>query len=314
MSADLKKVLLIECNKDHADEIQKEIDQLFETVWVSDLDHAEEILTKDTFSYVLYKIEEPMDAGFVDTQHALYPDLKFIILVRNQFHNYLEVFTQRPYLKNFVSCLPEITSSDISAVLKKIHNKDIFGFKHYFKDDSNKMSVTVSDSHEKSGYIDQCMDFLNECNLSSTIKARIGNVFEELMMNILWDAPHDEDGNPIHNNKSRHEHIVLTPEQAGKVEVTYDESHICVSASDPFGAIRLEKILSYLTKCFYGEEQIGSEDSKGAGLGLYMIYKISNNFTINVSKGKKTEFLLLFKSKHSKKVGGAEKSFHYYEV
>jgi hypothetical protein len=33
-----------------------------------------------------------------------------------------------------------------------------------------------------------------------------------------------------------------------------------------------------------------------------------------VSKGTQTEFLLLFRCKFSKRVGGAEKSFHYYEV
>ena len=314
MPLNRKKVLLIECDKNFADEIKKDIAPIFEIFWATDIGKAKEVLDVESIDYMLYKIEEPMDAKFIDEVHAVKPNVKFIILVRNQFHKYLEVFTQRPFLKNFVSCIPEITGHDIGVVLKKLYSEDIFGFKYYFNEDSEKISVKVSDSHEKSSYIDTCMMFLEGCNLSSTLKARLGNILEELMMNMLWDAPHDEEGNPINNNKSRQEHIVLAPDQAGEVVVTYNESYIGFSASDPFGAIKLEKILAYLTKCFYGEEQIGSENSRGAGLGLYMIYKISNNFTINVEKGKKTEFLLLFRNKHSKKIGGAEKSFHYYEV
>ena len=314
MSLNRKKVLLIECDKGFADEIKKDIDPSFESFWVTDIVKAKELLEVEAIDYVLYKIEEPMDAEFVDTIHEINPNIKFIILVRNQFHKYLDVFTQRPFLKNFVSCIPEITGHDIGIVLQKLYSEDIFGFKYHFDENSERMSVKVSDSHQKTSYVDTCMQFLEGCNLSSSIKARLGNILEELMMNMLWDAPHDKEGNPINNNKSRHEHILLTPEEAGEVVVTYNDSYVGFSASDPFGAIKLEKILSYLTKCFYGEEQIGSENSKGAGLGLYMIYKISNNFTINVQKGKKTEFLLLFRSKHSKKVGGAEKSFHYYEV
>ena len=85
------------------------------------------------------------------------------------------------------------------------------------------------------------------------------------MMNVLWDAPRDEHGKPLYNHVSRQTHIQLTPEQSGTVTVGLSGKQLGISCSDPFGAITLVKIIQYLNKCYYSEQQIGSE---GAGAAL----------------------------------------------
>lgn len=309
----LRTLLLIDPDKDHVESIINSLVGLYTGAGVDSTEVASDYLNKNKVDYLVYKLENVEDAVFIDQVHENHPDVEIIVCVKQQFHKFLKVFQPRPFLRHFVSLLPNYTVEDVVVTLKKLHSKKIFGLEHYFHGVYPEFEVSISDSHQKESYIQQCLKFFEPLNLTSSLKSRLGNILDELMMNMLWDAPRDEDGNPINNNKERSEHILLTEKQAGLVQIKYDDSHIGISASDPFGALEMEKILSYLTKCFYSEEQIGSE-GKGAGLGLYMIYKQSNNFTINVEKGKKTEFLLLFQTKFSRKIQKAEKSFHYYEV
>lgn len=291
-----------------------EIEKNFENVFtVTTIEQAQECLKNHKIEFVFYCATPEINEDFIDQCHKDFPSIIFTILVNDQFHKFLKIFTERPYLKNFISCVPNWISQDLDVTLKKYKNQNNFGLGHYFSPDIRIHSIKINSSKEKEHYIQEALDYLKGSSASTSLLARLGNILDELMMNILWDAPRDKEGKALYNDLPRSHAIELDDTQAGIVNIAFDKDKVAVSASDPFGALKLEKILSYLTKCFYSEQQIGSEGG-GAGLGLYMLYKLSNNFTLNVHPGKKTEFILLFKLKFSAKRLGIQKSFHYYEV
>jgi hypothetical protein len=282
--------------------------QSYEVVALTELDL---VLEKNKSSHLFLECGEELNGLLLDDLHLRFPEVKITIMHQGQFHVHLNVFRERPWLKNFISCMPKLQIHDLQTVVHKLSSPCIFGLKQYFPKDTDLHSVTISDSHLKNDYIDEILDRLKE-HLTPSTNARLGNILEEMMMNVLWDAPRDEHGEPLYNHVSRRTRIQLTPEQAGTVTVGLHGKQLGISCSDPFGAITLNKIIQYLNKCYYSEQQIGSEGA-GAGLGLYMIYNLSENFTINVEKGKRTEFILLFKTHNALKKKHRPKSFHYYE-
>ena len=289
----------------------KELHPPLKNVQVIELSQLNEALENNPVSYLYLENGEQLDGSLLDDIHRRYPQTKITIMHQGQFHEHLNIFCERPWLKNFISCMPKLQLHDLQTVVHKLSDSFMFGLEPYFPKNTDLYSVTVSDSHHKSRYIDDILDHFQE-QLSPSIRARLGNILEEMMMNVLWDAPRDEHGKPLYNHVSRQTHIQLTPEQSGIVTVGLSGKQLGISCSDPFGAITLDKIIQYLNKCYYSEQQIGSEGG-GAGLGLYLIYNLSENFTINVVKGKRTEFILLFKTHNALKKKQRPKSFHYYE-
>lgn len=275
-------------------------------------DDIDERLEQHKPSHVFLEMNSGVDTDLLDAIHLSHPQSKIVIMHNGQFHNHLGIFGQRPWLQNFISCMPSFLPSDLENVIHKLCGDHHFGLERYFPEGVVFHQVKVRDSKAKESYIDALLEPLSP-HLSSSAKARLGNILDEMMMNVLWDAPRDKEGKPLYNHVSRHTRIQLTPEQEGTVTVAHHEKTLGISCSDPFGAITLPKIIQYLNKCFYSDEQIGSEGA-GAGLGLYMIYNLSENFTINVIPGEKTEFILLFKTRNALKKKERQKSFHYYEV
>jgi hypothetical protein len=295
-------------------ELEEQLDSLISPCLPWDIISYEKLTSElkgGPYSHLFLEFDHQIDVELIDLMHEKHPNLHIVIMHHGQFHIYLSIFRSRPWLKNFISCMPVLQLSDLQTVMNKFCDQSIFGLQNYFPENTDFYRITVKDSKEKESYIQNALTHFEQ-HLGRATKARLGNILDEMMMNVLWDAPRTPEGKPLYNNESRHTRIQLTPEQEGTITLAIDGKNLGISCSDPFGAITLEKIISYLNKCFYSEEQIGSEGA-GAGLGLYMIYNLSENFTINVEKGKKTEFILLFKTHNALKKKERQKSFHYYE-
>ncbi|RYG65777.1 hypothetical protein EON77_18135 [bacterium] len=70
-----------------------------------------------------------------------------------------------------------------------------------------------------------------------------------------------------------------------------DGRRLGVAVRDPFGSLRADTVLDYLTRCFRrGPDQIDAKEG-GAGLGLYFTFEALSHFVINVSPGRATEMI-----------------------
>lgn len=311
----MPKSLLLETRSSLSKSLINEVNSVFsDSVLVGNEIEAVKKMEESEFEVLFYHVDECFDLDFVDSCHQKNNDLRIIVIMEGAFHDYLEVFLERPYLKNFISTTKAFPLLDfVNTVHKLGSSENIFGLNHFFPKGTPMHEVTICESRDKEKYIQDSLQFLiNGMRIKKQVQARIGNVLDEMMMNILWDAPRDEDGNPMYNHVSRKERISLDSSQAGTIGVAYNSNYIGLSASDPFGAITHEKIMKFFQKCFYGRDQIGSEGA-GAGLGLYMIYQYAQNFTINVRPGKKTEFIMIFDHDFTIDDEDKVKSFHFFE-
>jgi hypothetical protein len=185
----------------------------------------------------------------------------------------------------------------VSTVRKILHGEDIFGVKHYLSFGTQSEVFHIRDSAERGEYIEAIVEFCRRFHLRNTVVQAVELFCEELLMNAIYDAPRDADGQSLYNHLSRKNRVILKPKQAARMEFACDGEKLAVSISDPFGAITWDTLQKFLVHCFGADRekvQNLTNDTGGAGLGLYFCFASVNAFIVNVDPEKRSEFIGIF--------------------
>jgi len=137
-------------------------------------------------------------------------------------------------------------------------------------------------------------------------------IAEELLMNAIYDAPVDSEGNMLYNHLPRSERVDLKPNEQGVFRYACDGLLVAVSTEDPFGAFDRQTILNYLESCYAGRAGELNEDKGGAGLGLFQIIETSDLVVFNVRSEIKTEVISIINLDPNKSRLEKTTSFHYF--
>lgn len=185
---------------------------------------------------------------------------------------------------------------ELVTTVRKIFNSDIFGVKHYVNYGTESEIYHIRDSEQRSEYIDAVKDFCNKYHVRTSVTQAVELFCEELLMNAIYDAPRDENGQELYGQKSRRDRVLLRPREAARMEFACDGEKMVISVSDPFGAITWDVVRRYLSRCFTGERKVSNlnEEGGGAGLGLYFCFNAANSFVINVNPDNRSEFIGVF--------------------
>ena len=171
---------------------------------------------------------------------------------------------------------------------------DLFGLDKYIKSYTPPVEIMVKDTSKRQEAIDQVLNFARSLGCRNRFLNSIQEVLEEFLMNAMYDAPVDKDGNSKYDTLNRTKKVILEEWEVPVLSYACNGETIGVSVRDPFGRFKKETLFRYLQKCFaMGANQIDTKDG-GAGLGLYKIYKATNSFIINVKEGECTEVMCLF--------------------
>lgn len=188
-----------------------------------------------------------------------------------------------------------ISSNSLITTINKIFRQNIFGVEHYLPHGTRSEIYHVRDSRERSEYLDTIKEYCSSLHIRRSVIQAVELFCEELLMNAIYDAPRDENGEGRFSSRSRREHVQLKPQQAARMEFACDGEKLVVSVSDPFGAITWQTIHSYLQRCFSEDRKITNlSQNGGAGLGLYMSFLATNSFIVNVQPGERSEFIGIF--------------------
>ena len=186
--------------------------------------------------------------------------------------------------------------STIVVTINKFVTGDLFGIEKYLPRGTDVQLTRLRDYKGRTAAIDEVLGFAEKLGVRSKIRASIGQVCEELLMNALYDAPADESGNPVFAEvdlKARLERLSPRP-----VSIRYagTEHGFAVSVRDRFGRLDKATVLRYIDKCLHSPQQI---DRKiyGAGLGIYLIANAATQFVMNVAPGMATEVVCTFDRK-----------------
>lgn len=274
-------------------------------------DEAIEAVKSTTFDIIF--ADETM-FSFIDQINEVSPTSEVVLMTDDAVPNYIEKLKGLKFLPNIVSrnaADRAFTMKNIVTSVSKLTMKDIFGTEKYLSWGTEIKTVTVKASAERSDYISQAENYFQKLGVRRSHRDRASLVLEELLMNAIYDAPTDEEGNSVYNHLDRGESIKLPQKYQANMSYGTDGMLMAISVRDPNGSLKGEIILNYLESCYKGEAGKFQANKGGAGRGLHQIIENSDLVVFNIRPGVSTEVIALFNLDQK---GGIEKdpSFHLF--
>lgn len=170
---------------------------------------------------------------------------------------------------------------------------NVFGLNKYFPWGVTTYSIVVRNYEQKNRAIDVLLHYATLAGVRGQVRERIQTVADELMMNALYHAPVDENGNEKYAGRPIKE-LAQLPEVA-PIEVQYGSSgrYFGVSVRDGGGSLSRQRAMQYLLKAKSGTADIEKKVG-GAGLGLVSVLRSVSKLVFNLDPGQSTEVIGLF--------------------
>jgi hypothetical protein len=181
----------------------------------------------------------------------------------------------------------------VFVTAQKLLTGDIFGIEKYLPEGTPVHYVRLRDFEGRGKALDTVLAYAEEAKMRRQVRSAIGSVCEELLMNALYDAPVDENGNQVFAEVDPHDRTKSRSPRPVSIRYAATESQFAVAVRDRFGRRAKNTILAYIDKCQHTPVQIDRK-TYGAGLGLYLVANAAASYLVNVAYGIATEVVCTF--------------------
>lgn len=273
-------------------------------------DEAEELMKSKKYDAIL------CEEAFLDIlvqAHKNKISSHLVLLTTPNVTENIETMKGLPFVDNIMSRDPgdrSFTVRSLLTTLTKVLNRNLFGMEKYLSWGAEVQTKVVKNSKEREPLKEEMVEHFKKSGIRNSVLDRVNMVTEELLMNAIYDAPTDAQGQSLFNHMSRKTEINLEKHQESTLKYAFDGTMVAVSVEDPFGALTKEIIIQYLESCYHGRAGTLNANKGGAGRGLHQIIENSDLTIFNVKKGVKTEVISLFSLETGRK--DHQPSFHYF--
>ncbi len=246
------------------------------------------------------------------------PDTDIILTSDKSLDQHIPFLQSHPYLGHIVHHDEDdriFTQRNLLVTSTKILSNDIFGLEKYLSWGVDVKEFIVTGSENRGQFIEQLEQDLSKAGVQSSMIRNAKLVTEELLMNCIYDAPHDRvTGKAKFNHLSRINTIELEPSDYGKLRYAFDGNFIAISVEDPFGALPRDIILKYVKSCFDGLfGKINEAEGKGGGgMGLFQILSTADLLITNIKPKMRTESIALINAQAKGQAKRRAGCFHYF--
>ncbi len=181
----------------------------------------------------------------------------------------------------------------VFVTAQKLLTGDIFGIEKYLPAGTPVHYARIRDFEGRGRAIDTVLEFAEASKMRRQVRTAIGAVCEELLMNALYDAPVDANGQPIFANVDPHDRVATRSPRPVSIRYAATDDGFAVAVRDRFGRLAKNTILAYIEKCISSPNQIDRK-TYGAGLGLYLVANAAASYVVNVAYGIATEVVCTF--------------------
>lgn len=258
------------------------------------INEAKEKLNETQYDLIL------LDKEHLDLHQSILstsPKARVVFMTSERIETYLPKLQQVGITPNIVARDEDdraLTIRNIMTTVSKLASNGLFGLEKYLNWGVDVHELTVQRSDEREKLREQMVQYFTGLGVRRSILDHVNLVAEELLMNAIYDAPTDVNGNAKYNKLSRQEKVELRAEEQGRFRFGTDGTFAAISVEDPFGALTAETILKYLESCYGDRAGELNKEKGGAGRGLHQIIENSTLVVFNVAPGKRTEVIALF--------------------
>lgn len=255
---------------------------------------AEQLLRDKKYD-ILLVTEDMLEV--TELAHQVNKEMEQVIMTSKSVSTYIQYFEDHPYLTNIVSRNEEdraFTIKNIFSTVGKLANDDIFGMEKYLSWGAEIQTHNIVRSDERPEIVEKMAQQFEEFGLRPSVIDNCRMVAEEMLMNVLYDAPVSPDGKPLYNHLDRTQVVELKKSERGIFRFACDGLIAAISAEDPFGAFKKEILMKYLSTCYAGKENEMHKGKGGGGLGIHLMIETSDLMVFNIHQGFRTEVIALF--------------------
>jgi hypothetical protein len=197
--------------------------------------------------------------------------------------------------------------------LKLLGAGDIFGLDKYLAWGVQLRQLQVATYDEKRAAIETVSAFARSAGCRRRLVGRVEIVFDELLMNALYDAPASTTGDRAPFVSRAVPGGGPVSHQAVRVSFGCDGRFLGLSVRDAFGSLQRQTILDHLNRAVTYSGTPLTDTQRGAGLGLYFILNSVSRFVCNIEPERATEVICLFDLRKTGRLSSnVASSFHIF--
>ncbi|MCA9676657.1 MAG: hypothetical protein KC464_16610 [Myxococcales bacterium] len=154
--------------------------------------------------------------------------------------------------------------------------------------------------------------FINRLQVPKRIAEMFGELAHEMLMNAMYDAPADAQGNPKYA-LDRKADISLPDAEQPTLRMATDGSKLVLQLSDPFGRLQRKHVFDGLARGLAQGEMDTSHG--GAGLGMMVCHNSTAAMFFDVAVGHHTEVTAVFElDLNLREFRTQAKSLHFFQA
>jgi hypothetical protein len=289
-----------------------------EIVAVTDQTAALRVL--ETVSPILVVVSNCADRKIFETTRRLHPAAKTVLTTELPMKDYSEALAgdEHILLDHVIVNKPgtDWTTHELRATLQKLLKGDIFGLEKYLAPGTQIQKAIITGSENRDLHNLAVMKYAQDHKIGQHLSKMIFGISEELLMNAIYDAP-VAGGRASFESLPRTAVISLKEDEYATLQYGCDGKLFGISVSDPFGALKRDKLFQYLKKVLMRRDSSTLIDNKkgGAGLGIFKILYSSHALVCNVKPRCHTEFIALVDiNDQLRDFSKMARSIHFFEV
>ncbi len=182
----------------------------------------------------------------------------------------------------------------LSVLCEKLISGDIFGIEKYLERGDTVKYLRLEDYRGRSSAIDRMVEYAGKARFRTVQRQQIAQVCEELLMNALYNAPVDKNGEFLFAEVEPKKRLDMATPRPVSLRYAVSGDRFILSVRDRFGSLDKKRVTEYLIKCVRRADQIDTKTS-GAGLGLYLVANKADEYVNNIAPGMATEAVAIFK-------------------
>jgi len=202
--------------------------------------------------------------------------------------------------------------SILGITLWKVASGHVFGIEKYMPQGTEIHLLRLTSYRGRSRAIDRIISFAEQARFRASQRQSVAQVCEELLMNALYNAPVDNEGQKVFAEVEPKKRLEMKSPKPVSIRYAASGDLLALAVRDRFGTLRKETVIQYLRKCLDGRDQIDRKTS-GAGLGLYLVTSRSALYVNNIAPGVATEAVVVFDKRRRKTGTPAALGFFLYD-
>jgi hypothetical protein len=174
------------------------------------------------------------------------------------------------------------------------------------------LDLDVRTTSDRDLGVAKIQEFVGALQLPKRVAELFGELGHELLMNAMYDAPIDAQGQPKYAG-DRKADIRLADSERPLVRVATDGSLLVLQVRDPFGRLERRHVFDGLARGLAGGEM--DQSHGGAGLGMMVCHNSSSAMFFDVVRGKSTEVTAMFElDMNLRELRTQAKSLHFWSA